>query len=391
MFERAQEYMQAHAIDGWLLYDFRGSNPVFWRTLNAQHPTSRRNYIWIPARGEAFLILHNLDKLEFTGIPLPAKIYATWQEMETMLRGTLQGADRVAMEYSPGGAIPMHSWVDAGTLEAVRSLGVDVVSSANLFQYAATAWSETSVQLHRKACAVVNEIKDAAFTLIGDRINAGQQVTEYDIQQFIRQQFDHHDLQTDHGPIVAVNAHSGDPHFEPSAEVHDPIRKGDWVLIDLWAKYADPEAVYCDITWTGFVGGDVPAKHMEVFNAVTAARDAVVFTLEQAWKDEQSLQGWQLDRVARDLIEGTGYGEYFGHRTGHSMGVSPTAHALGMNLDDYETRDTRLVLPGIGFSVEPGIYLPEFGVRSEIDMYVDPDEGPVVTTSIQREVIRITD
>ena len=335
------------------------------------------------------MFAHTVDKLEFSDAPIPVKTYTTWQEMGVRLREIMAGCSRVAMEYSPGGAIPMHSFVDAGTVEMVRALGFDVISSAALFQYAATAWSEESVQLHDKACTQVNEVKDLAFARIGELIRVGESVTEYDIQQFIRTQFDQRGLITDHGPIVAVNAHSGDCHFEPSAENHAPIHKGDWVLIDLWAKYPDEAAVYCDITWTGFVGTDVPAKHQEVFNIVTGARDKVINTLNTAWANKESLQGWQLDRAARDHIDAAGYGDYFIHRTGHSMGISPSAHALGMNLDDLETHDTRAVLPGIGFSVEPGIYLPEFGVRSEIDMRIDPTDGPVVTTAIQREVIKM--
>ena len=386
---KAQTYMKDHAIDGWLLYDFRGSNPVFWQTLGTQHPTSRRNFVWIPAKGEACVMAHSLDKLEFNDVDLPRKIYVTWQEMHTTLRTLMDGCGRVAMEYSPGNAIPMHAWVDAGTIELVRAMGVEVVSSANLFQVAATAWSPQSVALHQKACLEVNAVKDAAFARIGDKLKAGDSVNEYEIQQFIREQFDQRNLYIDHGPIVAVNEHSGDPHFEPSADNHSEIKKGDWVLIDLWAKYRDAPAVYCDITWTGFAGSDVPEKHQQIFDIVIGARDAVVDSVQQAWRDQVTLQGWQLDRVARDFITARGYGEYFAHRTGHSMGVSPTAHALGVNLDDLETHDTRAILPGVGFSVEPGIYLPEFGVRSEIDMYVDPAEGPVVTTSIQREIIRI--
>ena len=387
MISRAQSYMQANAIDGWLLYDFRGSNPVFWRMLQIQHPTSRRNYVWIPAKGDAFVFAHTVDKLEFSDADLPLKTYTSWQEMGVRLREIMEGCSRVAMEYSPGGAIPMHSFVDAGTVEMVRALGFDVVSSAALFQYAATSWSNESVKLHDKACIEVNNTKDLAFARIEELIRAGERVTEYDIQQFIRTQFDQRGLVTDHGPIVAVNAHSGDCHFEPSAENHSVINKGDWVLIDLWAKYPDEAAVYCDITWTGFVGTDVPAKHQEVFDIVTGARDKVIEKLQKGWANKESLQGWQLDRAARDFIDAAGYGDYFIHRTGHSMGISPSAHALGMNLDDLETHDTRAVLPGIGFSVEPGIYLPEFGVRSEIDMRIDPTDGPVVTTSIQREVI----
>ena len=322
-------------------------------------------------------------------IGLPVKHYVTWQELQQSLAHALSSIGRVAMEYSPGNAIPIHSYVDAGTVELVRSLGVEVVSSANLFQVAATSWSEKSVQLHRKACKEVNEVKDGAFALIGEKLRAGETVFEHEIAQFIRDQFDRRDLYIDHGPTVAVNAHSGDPHYSPSPSNPTPIQKGDWILIDLWGKYRDPEAVYCDITWTGFAGAAIPDKHQEVYDVVTGARDAVVAALKQAWESNTPLQGWQMDQVARDFINERGYGQYFTHRTGHSMGVSPTPHALGVNLDNYETHDTRSILPGVGFSVEPGVYMPEFGVRSEIDMYVDPVEGPVVTSSIQRDAIRI--
>ncbi len=379
--------MKQHAIDGWLLYDFRGSNPVFWQTLGTTCPTSRRNYLWIPAAGEPCLLLHNLDRLEFSGIALDKKIYTTWQELDTALRRLTTGMGRIAMEYSAGGAIPMHSWVDAGTIESIRAMGLEVVSSADLFQAAATAWSAKSLDLHRKACIEVNEIKDLAFAKIAASLLKNEAITEFDIALFIREQFDRRKLYFDHGPIVAVNAHSGDPHFEPSAENHAPIQKGDWILIDLWAKYHDPDAIYCDITWVGFAGTQPSDKHQAVFNHVTGARDAVVQALENAWKNDTTVQGWQMDRVARTFIEETGYGPYFSHRTGHSMGISPTAHALGVNLDDLETHDTRAILPGVGFSVEPGIYLDDFGVRSEIDMYMDPQNGPTVTSSIQHEII----
>ena len=381
--------MQTNAIDGWLLYDFKGNNPVYWRMLQTQRSTSRRNFLWVPEKGDVTLLLHSLDKPSFSGIDLPVVEYVTWQEMNACLRHLMKGCSRVGMEYSPGGAIPMHSWVDGGAIDMIRSLGVDVVSSANLFQYAATAWSAKSVRLHKKACKEVNEVKDAAFLYIADQLQAGASVTEFDVQQFILSQFDRRGLVVDHGPIVAANEHSGDPHYAPSVEVEHVIKAGDWILIDLWAKYEDPEAVYCDITWTGYAGTDVPGRHQEVFHVVTGARDAVVNTLQDAWRKKLPIQGWQLDRVARDFTDQAGFGKYFSHRTGHSMGVSPTPHALGMNLDDLETHDTRSVLPGIGFSVEPGIYLPEFGIRSEINMYVDPDEGPTVTSSIQREVIRL--
>ncbi len=386
---RAQAYMEAQAIDGWLLYDFRGSNPVFWHVLGARQPTSRRNFLFVPAAGEAVLLAHGLDKLLFTDFDVYTEWYTTWGEMQEWLKGILSGCGRVAMEYSPGGTIPMHSWVDAGTVEYIRAQGAEVVSSANLFQVAAASWSERSISAHERACTEVAAIKDEAFALIGERLRVGEPVNEYEVQQFIRQRFAEQGLITDHGPIVAVNAHSGDPHYEPSEAEYAPIQEGDWILIDLWAKYEEPEDVYCDITWVGYAGSDVPSEYQEVFDVVTGARDAVVERLEEAWEAGETLQGWQLDDAARDYIEDAGYGEFFTHRTGHSMGPSPTPHALGANLDNLETHDTREIIPGIGFSVEPGVYLPEFGIRSEIDMYIDPEKGPLVTTAIQREIIRI--
>lgn len=387
--ENAQTYMREQAIDGWLLYDFRESNPVFWYLLGRQQQTSRRNYLFVPARGQARLLAHGLDKLLFDGVSVPIDLYTSWQEMQAWLRQALDACNRVAMEYSPGGAIPMHSWVDAGTVELVRGLGVEVVSSANLFQVAAAAWSPEAVASHRRACREVAASKDAAFAFITQRLRAGEAVDEYEAQQFLRDQFAQRGLITDHGPIVAVNAHSGDPHYEPSADEHAPIRPGDWVLIDLWAKFPGDQDVFSDITWVGYAGEAAPARHQRVFDVVAGARDAVVEGLQQAWRDGATIQGWQADMMARRHIEDAGYGDYFFHRTGHSMGPGASVHALGVNLDNLETHDTREILPGVGFSVEPGIYLPEFGVRSEIDVYVDPNDGPVVTTPVQREVILI--
>lgn len=390
--DRAQSYMQEHALDGWLLCEFRGNNPVFWRVAGGDGGTTRRNFIFIPAKGEPQLFAHGLDNQHFLDSDFQVTHYTRWQEMHEGLRDLLteNGCSRVALEYSPGGAIPMHSFVDAGTVEMVRAMGVDVVSSADLFQVAVAAWSEASLAAHRRACDLVGGIKDEAFAQIGNKLNAGEAVTELDIKQFILRRFEEEGLTTDHGPIVAANEHSGDPHYEPTEERHAAIEQGDWVLIDLWGKEPTAEDVYCDITWVGYAGEDVPERHRDVFETVKAARDAVVDRLEEAWAQDETLQGWQLDEVARSRIAEAGYGEYFTHRTGHSMGPSPTPHALGMNLDNLETHDTRTVIPGIGFSVEPGIYLPDaFGVRLEIDMYVDPDDGPTVTSPIQHEIIRI--
>lgn len=387
----AQEYMKEHGIDGWLLYDFRGNNPVFARALGGKtRATSRRSYCFIPNNGTPTLLVHGLDHLLFTDVDARKVQYTSWQEMAERLEALMQRCTRIAMEYSPFCAIPMNAWVDAGTVELVRKLGKEVVPSADLFQMAYAAWSEEALRAHLRACGMVATTKDAAFAKIGEKLTLGESVTEYTIQQFIRQRFAEHRLVTDHGPIVAVNAHSGDPHYEPSEESAAPIQRGDWVLIDLWAKEDGPNGVYSDITWVGYCGEQAPDKHQRVFNVVRQARDEAVDAVQQAWHDGDTIKGWQADQVARDVIIEAGYGKYFTHRTGHSMGISPTPHALGVNLDNLETHDTRAILPGVGFSVEPGIYLPEeFGVRLEIDVYVHPQGGPTVTTPVQEEIILI--
>lgn len=384
----AREYLHEHDVDGWLMYDFRGNNPVLWQALGEPQATSRRNYVWIPAREEPVCLIHVIDSLLFNGAPFDKREYLTWQEMHGALQDVLVGCKRIAMEYSPNGALPMHAFVDAGTIELIRSFGVEVVSSADLFQVAAARWSAKSLDLHKKACKEVLETKDAAFDYIREHLGRDS-LSEYEVQQFIREEFERRGLITDHGPIVGVNRHSGDPHYEPSAEEHSPIRPGDWVLIDLWAKHADPEGVYCDVTFTGFAGADVPQKCREVFDLVTGARDKAIDILQSSWKEGRILQGWQVDDAARKHITDAGYGKFFRHRTGHSMGPSPSPHALGANIDNLETHDTRRLVPGVGFSIEPGVYLPEFGVRSEVDVYIDENDGPVVTTEIQREPILV--
>ncbi|MEM6337483.1 MAG: M24 family metallopeptidase [Bacteroidota bacterium] len=386
---RAQSYLKEHGVDAWLLYDFRGSNPVFTRVLGSGAFTSRRNLCLIPAKGEPVALVHELDKNQFSDIPFNQVRYISWRELDEWLDAHLTSGTKVAMEYSPQGAIPIHSFVDAGTLEMIEKRGVEVVSSADLYQAAAAIWSDEAVRLHEIACEKTLAIKDEAFRFIEAKLAAGEPVTEYSAQQFILGRFAEEGLETDHGPIVGVNANSGDPHYEPSEAHHLPIHKGDWILIDLWSKVPGPQGVYCDVTWVGYAGEDVPEEHQQVFDVVTGARDAVVDRLHAAWAAGETLAGWQLDDVAREHIEQAGFGAYFTHRTGHSMGPGPTTHALGANLDNLETHDNRQLLPGTGFSVEPGVYQSHFGVRSEIDVYIDPEAGPTVTTAMQREVITL--
>jgi Xaa-Pro aminopeptidase len=279
------------------------------------------------------------------------------------------------------------SAVDGGTLDLVRSLGGEVVSSADLIQAFVARWSEAAYQEHRRASQRVAEVKDAAFDLIRKQVASGQPVTERDVQQFIVARFDAAGMEYPDPPIVAVNAHSGDPHFEVSPTNPAPIRNGDWVLIDLWARTPGDENIYSDITWVGFVGRDVPRRHREVFAAVKAARDAAVARGLEAWKARRPVAGFELDDAARSQLIDRGLQSFIRHRTGHSLSPGKMVHGLGVNLDNLETHDTRLVVPGLGYTIEPGAYLPEFGVRLEINVYVHPEQGPTITSCVQDEVV----
>jgi Xaa-Pro dipeptidase len=385
--QRAQAYMRENQIQGWLICDLRGSNPVLWQVLGQKKWTTRRCFLWVPAAGEPQALVHTIDRNQFAGTGLAVELYVSWPEMQRKLGELLAGRARVAVEYSPGGAIPAMSWVDGGTIDVLRGLGVEVCSSADLFQVAAATWSKAALESHLRACTEVAAVKDAAFEFIRQAMREGRPLTEYDVQEAMVQDFLRRGLELEGRPIVGVNANSGNPHYEPTAEVHLPLGPGDWVLLDLWGRFAGDEGVFADITWVGFVGQEVPEKYQRVFELVRWARDAVVSRLRVAWEQGETLQGWQLDQVARQIIQTAGYGRYFLHRTGHSLGPGTSAHGLGVNLDNLETHDTRLVVPGVGFSVEPGIYLQDFGVRSEINVFMHPEQGPLVTTPVQEEIV----
>lgn len=309
--------------------------------------------------------------------------------MHKSLAEMLQGMRKIAMEYIPEAAIPVMSIVDAGTIELIRSLGVEVVTSADLYQIFGATWSPSAYESHIHAARHVDEIKDAAFRYIANQIREKGISDEYEIQEFIIDQFMERGLETEDRPIVAVNQNSASPHYEPSCDIHSAICQGDWVLIDLWARVPGEQNVFADITWVGFVGTSIPKDHLHAFEAVRNARDAVINEVKRAWSESRKLQGWQLDEVAHKVLREAGYNQNILHRTGHSIGPGKALHALGVNLDNFETRDTRSVLPGVGFSVEPGVYLNGFGVRSEINMFVDPFKGPIVTTKIQQSPILI--
>jgi Xaa-Pro dipeptidase len=365
-------------FDGWLLYDFRGLNVLAQRIVGvADSHLSRRWFYFIPARGEPKKLVHRIEPRALDGLPGSHQLYLRWQELEAGVGSLLQGSKRVAMEYVPRNANPYVSRVDAGTIELVRSFGLEVLPSGDLIQLFEACWDDEQWAMHQEAAKHTRSAYDVANAFMAQRVRQGQPVRESDVQQVILAHFKANGLITDHPPIVGVNAHSGDPHYSTTPATDWPIREGDFVLIDLWAKLEKPRAVYSDLTRTFFIGKEVPAKFTQIFKIVAAARDAAIQRVRDAFKKGEALQGWQVDEACRDVIEKAGYGQSFCHRTGHSIGQE--VHGNGANIDGLETREERRVLPRTCFSVEPGIYLPEFGVRSEVDVFVDARGGVHVT------------
>ena len=379
-----QHALQEETLDGWLFYDFRGSDPLAYRILGLDEAelSTRRWYYFIPAEGVPIGLVSSIEPYRLDRLPGPKRPFFTWQQHAERLAELLRNRRRIAMQYSPGNAIPYISRVDAGTIETIRQLGVEVVSSADLVQRFEAVWTPEQWQSHRRAATVVRQTVDAAFGYLRD--NAP--VSEYQVQQFILDCFVQHGLTTYYPPVVAANAHSADPHYTPTAEQTALIRPGDFVLIDLWAK--EPDGVYADITWTGFMGKVVPERYQEIFQLVREARDAALVFVKERVARGQSFFGHEVDAASRSVITNAGYGDQFFHRTGHSIGTE--VHGNGANMDGVETRDTRRVLPHTCFSVEPGIYLAgDFGVRSEVDVYITENEAIVTGDPVQTEVIPI--
>ncbi len=366
-----QSALRQENVDAWLLYDFRGLNVLARRVveLPPEQMLSRRWFYLIPAEGNPQKLVHRIEPHALDHLPGEKTVYLRWQELEAGVAKLLAGSKRVAMEYVARNANPYVSRVDAGTVELVRSSGVEVVSSGDLIQLFEATWDEDQWQMHLEAAKHTRSAYDAAFAFIVDRVRRGGSVHELDVQARILEHFKQHGLFSDHPPIVAVGPHSGDPHYEPRPGPDGTIREGDFVLIDLWAKLDKPRAVYSDLTWTCFVGSEVPEKFEKIFQIVARARDAAIARVKSAFTGREPLLGWQVDRAAREVIESAGYGEYFVHRLGHSIGQE--THGNGANMDGLETREERRVLPRTCFSIEPGIYLPEFGVRSETNVFID--------------------
>jgi Xaa-Pro aminopeptidase len=378
-------------LDGWLLYDFRGSNVLAQRVVDLaeKKPFSRRWFYFVPASGEPKKLVHAIEPAALDHLPGTAKtVYRRWQDLETGVGELVIGARRVAMEYSPRNANPYISRVDAGTVELVRSYGVEVVPSGDLIQQFEAVWDDDQERMHFEAATHCTAAYPIAFDFIRDEIRARGQTTEAAVQARIMKHFADHKMTTYSPPIVGVGPHSGDPHYETTADSNSPVRKGDWVLIDLWAKLDRPRAVYADYTRVAFVGETVPDEYVTVFNVVAAARDAGIKKVKGAFAANEPLMGWEVDAATRAVIEKAGYGEQFTHRTGHNIGQE--THGNGAHMDGLETREDRRVIRRTCFSIEPGIYLPTFGVRSEVNIYIDKNGAVHVTGGDpQTEVHRI--
>jgi Xaa-Pro dipeptidase len=366
-----QAALREEGVDGWLLYDFRGLNVLARRVVQLPEGQmlSRRWFYFVPAQGEPHKLVHRIEAGALDHLPGAKTVYLRWQELEEGVGALVRGAGRVAMEYVPRNANPYVSRVDAGTIELVRSTGAAVVPSGDLIQRFEACWDDGQWVMHQEAARHTRAAFDVAFGFITRRIRGGSPPRETEVAHVILDHFKKNGVVCDHPPICAVGPNSGNPHYEPVAGKDAVVADGSFVLIDLWAKCDRPRAVYSDLTRTAFAGRAVPAKVREVFAVVARARDAAIDAVRAAFAQGRPLQGWEVDHAARAVIEAAGYGEAFCHRTGHSIGQE--VHGNGANMDGLETREERKVLPRTCFSVEPGIYLPEFGVRSEVDVFVD--------------------
>ncbi len=383
-----QQALCEEKLDGWLFFDHHLRDPLAYRILDFTPPRtpSRRWYYLIPAHGEPRKLIHQIEPSMLEALPGMTYSYSSWSRQVYGLTTLLDGCKRVAMQYSPQCAVPYVAMVDAGTVELIQAQGVEVVTSANLVQIFEAKWTQDKLDSHLAAGVLVDEVRRAAFIEIGDLLRGREPVNEYTVKGFILDAFEKAGLYTDHGPIVGVNANASNPHYEPEADANEPIRQNDVVLIDLWAKLKKPGTVYYDVTWMGYTGDEIPSEVQRVFSIVTGARDAAVSKVQNTIGAGLPLCGFEVDDTCRGYIREHGMGEYFIHRTGHSIGED--VHGSGANMDNLETHDERRVIPWTCFSVEPGIYLPSFGIRSEVNVFVG-DRDARVTGERQTAMVKI--
>ncbi|HUX67039.1 MAG TPA: M24 family metallopeptidase [Terriglobales bacterium] len=392
-----QAELRARHLDGWLFYDHHHRDPIAYRVLGlpAQMAT-RRWYYLIPAEGAPRKLVHRIEAGALDPLPGERRVYARWGELEAGLRGLvaeLGAAPRLAMQYSPGCALPAISLADAGTVETMRQLGCLVLSSGDLISRFDATWTAAMLANHRLAGRGVDAAIAGAFAWVRQELEGGRRLDEYRLQRWLVEQMQAGGLEVEEPPIVAVNAHAGDPHYQPPEQGSAPIAPGDLLLLDVWAKAPGAESAYYDVTWMGYCArpgeGAVPEEYAQAFAVARAARDAGIACVAERLAAGQKLRGYEVDRAVRGVIAAAGLGEYFVHRTGHSLGRE--VHATGANLDDFETHDEREILVGSGFTIEPGIYCPQgkpYGVRTEVNLYVG-EGGAEVTGPRQQEIVRI--
>lgn len=380
-----QKDLRSAKLDGWLFYDFRGRDPIAHRILELPPGMrTRRWFYFVPVKGTPKKLVHKIEAGALAAVPGDTLYYAGQNELRENLKKAIGKAKKVAMQYSSKNAIPYVAMVDAGTVELVRSLGAKVMTSADLVQKYEACWSKEQLESHLAAGREIDRIVRETFEYAAKCVKEKKALNEYDLQQFIVKKFDEAGIVTEEGPDVAVNQNASDPHYGPTREKSSPIREGDLLLLDVWGKQKSANSVYYDITWMGYLGASVPEKYAKVFRVVREARDRAVELIRSSVKGGKPLQGWQVDKAARAVVEKAGYGKYFFHRTGHNIGTS--VHGNGVNMDGLETQDERHLIPQTCTSVEPGIYLPEFGMRSEVDVYVDEGEARV-TGAVQTEIL----
>jgi Xaa-Pro aminopeptidase len=386
--EDIQAALREEHLDGWLFFDHHQRDPLAYRILklNPKHVATRRWYYFIPTHGEPKGLVHAIEPGVLAGLPGDIRKYSSWTGQVEGLQRLLAGCHKIAMQYSPNCSIPYVSLVDGGTLDLVRGAGVEVATSANLVQLFEARWTAQQLEMHLDAGRRVDRVRAEAFQKIAADLAANRAITEWDVNRFIRTGFEKSGLVTDHGPIVAVNANMSNPHYEPEAEGSRDIRKGDAVLIDMWAKLDQPSAVFYDITWTGYCGAPPPSPLQNIFEVVRDARNRAIQRVQAAIPRGEVIHGFEVDDAARTYIKDRGFGEYFVHRTGHSIGEE--VHGTGANMDNLETHDDRRIIAGTCFSIEPGVYLPEFGIRSEVNVYVGATEVRI-TGEVQQKLVTI--
>ncbi len=384
-----QAAINEFGMDGWLMYDFRGINYLAARIANIPEDElgSRRWLYFVPAEGQPRKLVHAIEAAQLDHLPGDKTVYLKWQELEAGIRDMLGDNKKIAMEYSENAGNPYVSRVDAGTVELIRSMGKEVVSSGNLIQYFEARLTDEQWQSHLRADKLNQAAFEMAWQTIADHVRGGKTLREAELQQKVMDYYHSNNMTTYHPPIVGAGPNSGDPHYAPVAGSDREIKEGDFVLLDMWAKLDEPGAIYTDLTKVGYVGETVPEKFTEIFDIVAASRDAGIETAKKAFASGETLFGWHIDAASREVIEKAGYGKYFNHRTGHNIGQE--THGNGAHMDNLETREDRTVIPRTCFSIEPGIYLDEFGIRSEINVYISPDKEVIVTGGLQTEVLPI--